>query len=114
MKKFIITILVCFGLIGCTDFFKPYCPPVQQGNVITDSVVHQIKPGMTKFQVADKLGEPVLINPFEQNMWTYVYTFQPSKGPRQEKRLLISFQNEKVCNIIVDLPPPKLRKKTIF
>lgn len=110
MKKTIITLFICLTLSGC-GFLKPYRPPVQQGNVITDTMVQEIKPGLTKQQVLDKLGEPVLIDCFDENTWTYIYTMQPSRGPLQKKQLIVRFKNDRVSSYTGDLPTPKMTKK---
>ena len=43
---------------------KLYRITVQQGNVITQEMVDQLKPGMTRSQVAYIMGEPILRNTF--------------------------------------------------
>lgn len=109
MKKTIITLFICLLLSGC-GFLKPYRPPVQQGNVITDQMVQEIRAGMTKSQIQDKLGEPVLENCFDPNTWSYVYTLLPSKGTMTEKQLIIHFKNDRVSSFTGDLPSPKVKK----
>lgn len=96
MKKLLMILCVALALNGCTHFIKPYRPPIQQGNIITDDMMRQLKVGMTKEQVAAILGEPVLTNTFEQDTWLYVYTFQPSKGPSKRKNVTIFFKQGRV------------------
>lgn len=109
MRKIIIILssLVLMNLTACsTNYLKPYQPPVQQGNIITDTMVKKIKVGMTKDQVINVMGEPVLNDPFDPNTWSYIYTYQPSRGKTQKKYLIIYFKNERVSNFTLDLPPP--------
>ena len=49
---------------------------IQQGNIVNQGMVDQLKPGMTKTQVAYIMGEPVLKNTFDENRWDYLYTLE--------------------------------------
>lgn len=110
MRKIIFAclILCSFSLAGCTHILKPYRPPVQQGNVITHKMMQQLKIGMTKNQVTQIFGTPVLRNTLDPNTWIYVYTFQASKGPRAEKKLTIHFRHGLVSSFLVGLPAPQI------
>ena len=110
MKKAIITSILCLTLAGC-GFLQPYRPPIQQGNIITDDMVHEIKAGMTKAQIQDKLGEPVLTDTFDPNTWSYVYTLKPSKGKFQEKQIIIHFRNDRVVSFDANVPASTSTKK---
>lgn len=107
MKKIIITLLICLNLVACTNFFRPYRPPIQQGNILTDNALAQVRLGMTKQSVVKLLGEPVLTNPFTPDTWFYVYTYLPSKGRLQKKRLVIYFRNNVVVSYTGDIPIPR-------
>lgn len=113
MRKLLLLLIasLCLGLTACTHFIKPYQAPVQQGNVFTDDMMKQLKNGMTKEQVAGIFGDPILVNTFDNNTWTYVYFYQPSKGKRTEKQLTINFRNNRVANYTVNLPPPAMTHK---
>ncbi|MYD43104.1 MAG: outer membrane protein assembly factor BamE [Gammaproteobacteria bacterium] len=81
------TICVClFSLVGCSDGLL-HRVDKQQGNLLTQDMVAQLKPGMDHEQVLFILGQPVLRNSFDTNRWDYVYTFAP-RSRRPEKRLL--------------------------
>ena len=49
---------------------------VQQGNVITQKMIDQLKPGMTRSQVAFIMGEPIFRNSFTDERWDYIYTIE--------------------------------------
>lgn len=51
-----------------------YRPPVQQGNLLEKKTLDQLKPGMTKHQVAVLLGTPAIASPFDHDRWDYVNT----------------------------------------
>ena len=78
---------------------------IQQGNVITQKEVNQLKPGMTKEQVAFIMGQPVLSDIFDKNRWDYVYSLQPGGKKRQQKTISLFFKDNKLTSIIGDLQP---------
>lgn len=100
MRKLIVPslCLTIFLLAGCS-WFHPYQPNIQQGNLISPSMVERIKPGMTKQQVENTLGQPVLSNIFNDNHWAYVYTFQHNGGVIIRKNLDIYFRDNRVSHI---------------
>lgn len=104
MRKLIITLLCLVCLSGC-GLFKFYQPNIQQGNIITQGMLNQLQIGMSKTQVANALGLPVLDNMFNQDHWAYVYTFQHSGGKILKKQLDLYFQNDSLVKIINNYTP---------
>jgi outer membrane protein assembly factor BamE len=78
---------------------------IQQGNVITQEMVDKLKPGMTKNQVKFVLGTPAIADAFHQNRWDYVYSLQPGGGERQQQRLTLFFDDDKLTRIEGDVKP---------
>ncbi len=78
---------------------KSYRVLVQQGNVIQESKVDELKINMTKEQVIFLLGEPVLNNIFNKNRWDYVY--YRKREPEETKLNMISifFKDEIVISM---------------
>lgn len=72
----ILTILLGFCLISACSFPQVYKLTVQQGNIVTQDMLDQLKPGMNRRQVAYVMGNPVLQTPFEANRWDYLYTLE--------------------------------------
>lgn len=70
---------------------KPYKIDVVQGNVITKEQVDALKIGMTRVQVRDVLGTPLLQSVFHANRWDYVFTFRRGDGSGEQKRKLTVF-----------------------
>lgn len=105
MKRIIITILsitaIALMLTSCAQSHWLYRVNVQQGNVVTAEYVHKIRKGMPKEVVSDILGPPVLLDPFNENRWTYIYTYKPGKGKFIDKHLTIYFRNDRVVNLMV-------------
>ena len=59
---------------------------VQQGNVLTQEMVSQLKPGLSRDQVRFILGTPVLMDLFHANRWDYVYWLKKGNTGVVEKR----------------------------
>lgn len=65
-------------LVGCSNvprLVSEYKIDVQQGNVLTQDMVAQLKPGMTRDQVRFVLGTPTLTDMFHQQRWDYPYRY---------------------------------------
>lgn len=110
MQKRLIFILL-FSSLLLTACIKPYTPSVQQGNILTQDDVKQLKIGMSKDDVQYLLGAPVLQSTFADNQWDYIYTYQPiDNGPVKEKHINLFFNNQsKLVDIQADLTPQRIQ-----
>lgn len=97
MKRTIITLLsitaITLALSGCGQSRWLYRVNIQQGNIVTSECLHKLRKGMTKDAVADLLGPPVLMDPFNDNRWSYIYTFKSGRGQFIDRNLTIYFRN---------------------
>lgn len=97
------------------DFFKPYKPEVQQGNVITHDMVDQIHAGMTRDQVRFMLGTPMLRDVFHEDRWDYPYILTRGTGQMQTRKLVIFFAEGHVSKFESDpMPAEPLADTLIF
>lgn len=81
-------------LVGCSyvpQLVTEYRIDVQQGNVLTQEMVAQLKPGQTRDQVRFILGTPLLQDPFHARRWDYIYRFQNGRTNAVESRQLAVF-----------------------
>jgi outer membrane protein assembly factor BamE len=81
---------------------------VQQGNVITQEMVNQLRVGMTKRQVQFILGAPLLTDPFHADRWDYVYLYDPGSdgtGGPIEQRVTLGFADDRVKSITGTMEP---------
>lgn len=82
-----------------------YRVDVQQGNLLDDLDIEEVKPGMTRSQVRFLLGTPMVDDPFHTDRWDYVYYFRRGRSRREEKRwLIVTFADDKVADIQKDVP----------
>jgi outer membrane protein assembly factor BamE len=100
MKKTILIILVLTSSLAITSCgWRPYKVPIQQGNVLDSSVVSQIQTGMNRDQVRGLLGDPVLVNVFDHDTWSYVFTEQKRASTIERKYLIVYFKYNTVVAI---------------
>jgi len=93
------TVLALAACSSITPSF--YKLDVRQGNVLEAEKVAQLQPGMSKQQVQNILGSPLLTDPFHRDRWDYVYAFYP-RGNREkgeERHLILYFQGEVLAQI---------------
>ena len=76
MQFRILTILLSFLFIPACSIPKVYKLTVQQGNIVTQDMLDELQPGMTKRQVAYVMGTPLIRSPYQQDRWDYIYTLE--------------------------------------
>lgn len=112
MRKPLIVITYAFALFlaGCSLEWLPfvYRLDIHQGNVVSQEMVDQLRPGMTKRQVAFIMGAPLLQDPFHDERWDYVYTNQPGGEPRVEKTISLVFTDDELAGLQGDFRPGNL------
>lgn len=96
------SLLVACANLGSMDFPGVYKISIPQGNVITQGMVDQLRPGMSKRQVIFVMGTPLVRDPFHQDRWDYVYNFQPGGGVRGQERISVFFVNDALVNFTGD------------
>ena len=69
----------------------PYKMDIQQGNYVSQEMVAQLKPGMTREQVRLILGTPLVTDIFHADRWDYVYWREAPNGKREERRVALFF-----------------------
>lgn len=105
---------VLFGLAavtllsGCeslqrTDSFMgvitPYRIDIVQGNAITKEQAALVKPGMSRLQVREILGTPLLTDPFHAQRWDYLFTLRRPGTPLQRRSVIVTFDGDGVKSI---------------
>ena len=87
-----------------TDYLHPYRPDVRQGNFVTQEMVSQLKPGMTRDQVRFVLGSPLLTDVFHSDRWDYVYRLQAGRdGVVKQRKLAVYFTADKLSRLDGDV-----------
>lgn len=73
------------------SFINEYKIDIQQGNVLGQEMVAQLKPGQTRDQVRFLLGTPLIADIFHQQRWDYVYRYQNGQTGQVEARKFTVF-----------------------
>ncbi|WP_213880601.1 outer membrane protein assembly factor BamE [Pseudomonas sp. dw_358] len=115
--KHLLTSLTFVGLLalaGCS-FPGVYKIDIQQGNVVTQDMIDQLRPGMTRRQVRFIMGNPLIVDTFHPNRWDYMYTLQPGGGERQQESMSIFFnENDQLASLSGDFMPGVSRDQALL
>ena len=77
---------------------------VQQGNYITQEMVAQLKPGLTRDQVRFVLGTPLVSDIFHEERWDYVFLRQRTNSRETEsRRIAVFFEDGKLKRVEGDI-----------
>ncbi|WP_083253664.1 outer membrane protein assembly factor BamE [Pandoraea sp. ISTKB] len=93
------------ALAGCSTYdsvtdkvigvVTPYRINIVQGNFVSKEAYDQLKPGMTRDQVRQLLGTPLLTDIFHANRWDYVFYFKRGNASVvQERHLKVYFEGD--------------------
>jgi len=103
------TVSTLLLLAGCASsrqsddgFFAritPYRIEIVQGNVITSEQAARIKPGLTRLQVKDILGTPLIADPFHGDRWDYIFTIRRDGLPNQRRSVVVWFDGDALKTI---------------
>ena len=86
----------------------PYKPEIQQGNYVSQEIIAQVKPGMTREQVRFLMGTPLLTDIFHADRWDYVYWREAENGKRETRRVALFFTENKLERIEGDAQSPQM------
>jgi outer membrane protein assembly factor BamE len=90
--------MACSGLNdklpSVTSLVTPYKIDILQGNVVTSEQAKALQPGMSRQQVRDMLGSPLLASVFHADRWDYVFTFKRRGQEPQRRKLTVFFKGE--------------------
>lgn len=94
-------------IMGCSTFRFPgvHRITVQQGNVISQTMIDKLRPGMTKSQIRFILGNAVVDDSLDRDQWDYVYTIQVAGGEVLRRILILHFREERLSYFEGDFLP---------
>jgi len=102
--------LAVLALAACAPpaIIKPYRIDIQQGNYVSQDMVSQLRPGMTKDQVRYILGTPLITDVFHADRWDYVFYLQKAYGIREERKITVLFDKDgRLTRLEGDVVPAK-------
>lgn len=109
MHRLITIISLLTFLSACStlavDVPLVYKIDIDQGNVINQEMVNQLRPNMTKRQVIYVLGSPLMVDPFSSDRWDYIYSVQPGGEDRLQDHLALFFTGDHLIHVEGNLTP---------
>ena len=86
-------------------FITPYHIDIVQGNVVTREQAERVRPGMSRAQVRDLLGSPLLTDIFHADRWDYLFTIRRQGQEPQRRAVMLRFDGDVLKSIDApDLP----------
>jgi len=92
---------------GC-NIFTPYKMDIQQGNFVTQDMIAKLQLGMTRSQVRFALGTPLMVDPFHNDRWDYVYLYMKAGSVTERRRFKVRFSEDKLARVEGDGVPAAL------
>lgn len=110
MPKFLSLAILALSLCLTTacstlEFPGVYKLTIEQGNVITQEMVDQLKPGMSREQVEFVMGSPLIRDTFKSDRWDYLYRIKRGDEPSELYRMSIFFEGDHLSHFTGDFIP---------
>ena len=80
---------------------------MQQGNFVSQDMVDQLKEGMSKDQVRQIMGTPLLVDIFHSERWDYFYSRVGSDGKQEKRKLAVFFVDGKMTRVVGEAAPAR-------
>eukprot|EP01036_Dinobryon_divergens_P055086 gene55086-73588_t len=110
---------LALGLSGCSSFnssvnassinpvnwITPYRVDIIQGNFLSKEQVSALKPGLSRAQVKDTLGTPLVSSLFHQDRWDYVFTLKRQGVEPQSFKYTVYFKGDELERFEGDTMP---------
>ncbi len=108
----ILAVAASLALASCTTILTNlpgvYTVDVQQGNIVDQPMIDQLRPNMNKRQVLYIMGSPMLVDAFHPKRWDYLYSEQVKGGDRLQKRISLYFENDQLIGVQGDFKPSEV------
>ena len=107
--------VLAFSLAACStvdsassrliSVVTPYKIDIVQGNFVSREQAAALRVGMSRTQVRDLLGTPLLTSIFHADRWDYVFTFQRQGVTPQARRVTVFFDGDVLAHTEADELP---------
>jgi outer membrane protein assembly factor BamE len=88
----------CGSLDGASNrvvtLVSPYKIDIVQGNFVSKEQAAALQNGMSRIQVRDILGTPLLTSLFHADRWDYVFTFRRQGREPQSRKVTVFFKGD--------------------
>ena len=97
--------MACLSACSFVGFPGVYRIDIEQGNIVTEEMAEQLKPGMSRRQVRFILGTPLVEDTFNESRWDYLYVKRNGLDVLSESRLTVVFEGDTLAEIRGDYRP---------
>ncbi len=97
--------LTCLTACGGFGFPGVYRIDVEQGNLVNQEMVDQLKPGMTRRQVRFIMGTPLVEDSFNRERWDYPYVLRRGDEVLRESQVTVHFDGDRLTRVSGELQP---------
>ena len=98
LSALLLLLAACGSFDGASNrmanFISPYKIDVVQGNFVSREQADSLKPGMSRPQVRDILGTPLLVSVFHADRWDYMFTFHRQGVAPQARKVTVFFKGD--------------------
>jgi outer membrane protein assembly factor BamE len=105
----LLTLSACGSVDGASNrlvsVITPYKMDIVQGNFVSAEQAAALKEGMSRTQVRDILGTPLLTSVFHADRWDYVFTFKRQGVETQARRVTVFFKGDVLAKVQADALP---------
>ncbi len=84
---------------------SPHKIDIVQGNFVSKEQAAALKTGMSRAQVRDMLGTPLLVSLFHSDRWDYVFTFKRKGVEPQSRKVTVFFKGDLLDRVDADELP---------
>ena len=106
MRTLLLTLsIACLSACSFVGFPGVYKIDVEQGNIVTQEMADQLRPGMSKRQVRFILGTPLIEDSFNLDRWDYPYVKRNGQNVLAESLLTVVFEGDNLLEVRGDFTP---------
>lgn len=87
------------------NIVRPYKIDIVQGNFVSSEQLAALKEGMSRGQVKNILGTPLLTDVFHADRWDYVFTFNRQGVEPQARKVTVFFNGDVMARVEADPLP---------
>jgi outer membrane protein assembly factor BamE len=108
-------LVVSAGLAACGNLnsasgriasvVTPYKIDIVQGNFVSKEQAAALQPGMSRIDVRNILGTPLLTSIFHADRWDYVFTFKRQGVEAQARKVTVFFKGDVLARVEADALP---------
>lgn len=105
--RLLLCLLLAIAAPGCGSAMPSIIHKIdiQQGNVVVPETVAKLKKGMTRSDVKQLMGTPLLTDVFHNNRWDYYFSNEKRGRLLERTKLSLFFEDEKLVAVTGDVAP---------